>query len=129
LRKSPLYTYFITSLPKIFINLYIGYETYEQLYQALREDEVRYGLVNSDIAAYAQQWWNNNQQREDILSVVTTLPIEIPIHLVQVGLDHTSKFATCIDVNVDKAIKFTERKHRKKLKVRSTVVLGANLEG
>ncbi|XP_066912988.1 uncharacterized protein [Clytia hemisphaerica] len=95
-----------------------NYSTYEEIFDAIREGKSKYAIVNSDIAAYAQDTWNIGKSPAERLVVIFTKPIMIPI---QIGYrsskySMSDKLAVCVDYYDGQAKEYAYARYRKRVK-------------
>ena len=97
-----------------------AFKNYEAVFEAVRKSKVTYAIVNSDVVAYAQDTWNTGRKQDEMLAVVFTKNIVIPITIGYRHKDYrmSDPLASCIDYYDPQAKAYAYSKHRKKVIVR-----------
>ena len=97
------------------LNLFAGYDSYQDVLTAVRNGDTFAGILSSDVAAYMQKEISDDDHVVP-LRIAYQLPIEIPISILnakQVDLN----FTICAKVNSKEIIENIIKKYRRPIKV------------
>lgn len=98
-------------------SLNIEYDTFESLYNGIRNQEVVYGILNSDIAAYQQLTFNEGGiDRKNMLAIVDLIPIPMAITLFGNG-SYPDAYDRCLKGLLMKEFEEKAIKYRRKIQV------------
>lgn len=96
------------------------YKSYQDIFKALRDQDIDVGAINSDVTAYAQDYWNEGEGEKKPLTVVKTLKKPLAVYMVVHGdIDEFRRqyVQQCPSDWID-IVKTSEFKHKKQLEVR-----------
>ena len=108
-----------TVSPFSFLDL--EYDNFKELYTAIRNKEVTYGLLNADIAAYQQLDWNEGIPAEQHLAVIQVVPMSVSVSA-GMYLEWQDEYMDCTMKHWNKAQRNSIEKFRRKAEVGITIL-------